>query len=313
MLKLTGYLPDGSEINLGEPLYLNINQDENIPADDLSAVFPFCYDFPELAQIRAELDGEPLFYGTVDETRTIADSSGACIRVTARSMAALLLDNEAKPVDFYCPSASVMFGRYAKPVGILRLKGGDGVYRDQLTVSKGMSCYQALCAFSLALYGAKPRVDPSGALDLSGIHSDKKLCFSNRDGIRYNSITENKKRCALLSDVFVKLSDGEGYVYDVEEKLAKNLGVKAVRYLDASGADSALLADKMLENGVKKYYELRLVCPGNPGDILGAEAEVHDEYIGDINGLCVCGLSYTFKSGGDETILVLKRRDYVDI
>src|SRR5699024_3417624 len=83
--------------------------------------------------------GRVLFAGIVDEQVLSEDGDGITVELSARSRAALLLDNEAQPQIYYMPSLKLLFERHAAPCGFTGYLGRDEVFGGAFTVEKGMS------------------------------------------------------------------------------------------------------------------------------------------------------------------------------
>ncbi|MCH5299568.1 MAG: hypothetical protein J1E96_07390 [Ruminococcus sp.] len=299
----------GNEIVLPIPSYMTLNRDEGVPADDISISFPVIKDLPELCELTIREESEIIFYGQVDEQQTVVSSSAVLTRIVARSMAAVLLDNESKPVSYYCPSTSIVFSRHLEPFNITSYKGNDVVLKETLNIAKGMTNWQALYTFCMRAYGKPPRIEADGTVNLNGIECDKSVYFSNVDGVHYISLKENNKRCNTLSDVWVKLSAGDGYVLNVINEDAKARKIKRERYLDATSASaSPIVAQTMIRNSVDNSYELIVVSPERLVNVLGASAIVDDSYIGRRENLYVSNIYYNLTPDGERTTVTLKRR-----
>lgn len=299
-------------LTLSNPVYIVINQDENIPADDLSVVFPLKKDTAELCNVSV-YDGERLvFKGVVDEQQSIINSDKRYTKITARSMAAMLLDNESRPVSYTNISTSVIFERHLKPNGIEGYSGGDKVLKESLNIMKGTTDWQAFYSFAIKAYNKIPRIKSDGTADFRGVRSDDILKFSDKNGIKYSSLKENNKRCKLISDVFVKAGMNSGYNVGVSEPKVKNRKINRRRYLDVSAQKDFDTADLMLKNGVKNSYEVTIKTPLRIIDRLGAQAEIENTYLGTLKGLYVSSIYYKLTPDNEETTLILKENKNVD-
>ena len=297
-----------NEIALPTPSYMTLNRDEDVPADDISVSFPVIKDLPELYKLTVSEDDEIIFCGHIDEQQTVVSDSAVLTRLVARSMAAALLDNESKPISYFCPSTSIIFSRHLEPFGLSSYKGSDIVLRETLNIAKGMTNWQALYTFCMRAYGKSPRIEADGTVNLNGIECDKSVYFSNTDGSAYISIKENNKRCNTLSDVWVKLSAGDGYILNVMNEDAKARRIKRERYLDATSASaSPIVAQTMIRNSVDNSYELIVTSPERLVDVLGASAVVDNPYIGKREGLYVSNIYYNLTPDGERTTITLKR------
>ena len=300
----------GREIILPKALSAVLSMDEDVPADALYAVFPYT-KLRELKAISVYENSKLFFVGTVDEEERVVDPAGEYLRMSARSPAAYLLDNEAVPESYNHPSARMIYERHAKPYGIALGDGDDETYFGELDVTKGESRWSAIRSFCNACYSRAPRVSADGVLYMKGVRSKGRVVFGGDVGeFRYTKLTESVKRCEELSRVRVKLSAADGYIHTVDDPDAIARGIVRERCLNAMTTDTPLkCADTMLENSRKKAYSLTLTCPGILPDILGCEADVRAD-ISDKGGeLYVSSLKYRVDSHGESTVAVLKRRN----
>lgn len=88
----------------------------------------------EAVRFAAEEDGERVFTGVVDEVCCGWDEDGARLSVSGRSMAALLLDNEALGCDYQTATLADILRDHVTPYGIQvgrtdRLPRGAGLLR----------------------------------------------------------------------------------------------------------------------------------------------------------------------------------------
>ena len=307
MLELYGVAEDLEEIELGDIISLTINREENVPADDMSVTLAYNPDLPEIYRVRLTDDGETVFTGIVDEQLTAADKNGAYNRIVARSMAALLLDNESIPKNYNQPSTSVIFKYHIEPFGFKEYKGKNKIAKGTINIPKGSTNWYAVEAFAKKAFGSFPRVESDGTVNFNGAKNDSMIRFSKSDGIRYNSIIENKKKCKLISNVRVKLKPDFGYELNVRNKNV-SAAVRRERLLDAS-VSSVMpdVAQVMIDNGNIAAYELELTTPHRLLNILGYGAAVDDEYIGSIDNLYVSSLYYKLTPDGEYTTVTLKR------
>lgn len=296
------------EINLPAPLSVTINQDVDVPADDMSVTFPFIEGLAELKYISVKENNIVLFSGVVDEQQILSDGSKAVIKIVARSMAALLLDNESKPVNYTNPSTTVMYEKHLRPSGIEKFSGEEKVHKGFLNVVKGTTHWQALKSFCSDVYGKIPRVEADGTVNFQGIHQGKILHFSNEDGIGYNSLKENIKRHSPVSEIYIKTSENQDYDVEISSAEAVKRGIKKVRYVDiTNGVSTVETARKIIENSMKNSCEIILECPCRLLDILGAKASVSDTFAGNRDRLWVCSVQYRLTSSGEYTKIKLRK------
>lgn len=295
---------------INDPYTLNINMEENVPCDDMTAVFAYV-DCDELKSVKVCDNDTVVFCGVVDEQQRISSESGAFLKIVARSMAAHLVDNESVPISYMHPSISVIENRHTKPFGISIAGEHDNTYFGTQTVKKGDTNWQAVEDFSKNVYMSTPRVNANGELILGGVQNDTLTVFSNNGGgIRYTQFKENIKRCEEISTVRIKVTNSSGYHSTVENADALRRGIKRERYLNAVLTDTpATYADSMIRNGRKKSYEITLKCIGQHMSVLGNRAKVLDSMCGNIDSLYVSAVRYQLSVKEEVTIITLKRKE----
>lgn len=308
MLKIIWTDIKGREIVAPYPLSMSVSVDEGVPADSLDAEFPYI-DTDELCEIMLYNDDQPVFRGIIDEEEKVVYQDGEYLRLSARSPAALLLDNEAMPCVYDHPSAGFIFERYVEPFGIRCDDLDDAVYFGEQTVAKGSSCWSVLKNFCNACYASVPRVSSTGVLHVKGLQEKEQICFGG-DDMRYLRISELNKRSAELSAVRVKTANPGGYTLCVSNRDAQERGIRRERYLNALLSESPMrCADMMLRNGAGKAYSLKLRCLGCLLGTEGRKASVSDTVLGQRSGLYISSLYYRLTANGEYTDVRLKRRN----
>lgn len=296
----------GKEIILSAPLSVSLRMEEDVPADDLYAVFPDTA-VGELCGVTVIDGGKTVFKGVVDEQERILRASGAFLRLSARSLAAYLLDNEARPSVYDHPGARLIYDRHVREYGIAAGDTDDATCFGELHVTKGMSQWGVIRAFSAACYSAVPRISADGVLYLKGLAERNTVTFGGSTGIPYVALTETIRRCDELSCVNVKLSSEDGYGYRVENRDAQARGIRRERYLNAMlGGQSVKNADIMLDKSWQKAHTVTLKCVGRHTDLLGHSAVIHDISLSD--GYYISAVKYRLDSQGEYTLIKLRRR-----
>ena len=289
-------------------LALCINEEEDVPADDMTAVFPL-KNTAEISRVTLFDGDEAVFSGVVDEQQRIISESGMFFKLTARSMAALLLDNESVPVTYNHPTAGLIAQRHIIPHGLQAAGNMDSAFFGELVITKGESEWSAVERFCKNCFRTFPRVNADKTLDLMGLSSKGKIKFSNDgDGERFTRFFENVKRCEEISKVNIKVDNAAGYVNAVENPEAGERKLERVRYINAALTQTPMTcADTMIENGRKKGYTVTLSCPKRHLGILGKSASVK---AGDdvIDGLYVTAVRYVLSEKKETTEVTLKRR-----
>jgi hypothetical protein len=233
---------------------------------------------------------------------------GEFLKISARSLAAHLLDNEAMPCAYDHPSLSFIYERYVKPYGIKLSAEDDAVYFGEQSVMKGSSCWRVLKNFCTACYSSVPRISSTGALYPKGIQREDVSVFGN-GGIRYASIREVKKRCEEISAVNVKADTSGAYTLPINNNEALARGVKRERYLNATLTESPMrCADAMIQNGKAKAYSVHLRCPSCLLGSEGNKAVLRDHAIAEGNQLYISAVHYSMTRDGEYSDITLKRR-----
>lgn len=282
----------------------------DVPADSVS--LGCVYDreiFENARSLSAYNGGELVFEGQIDELSRYRGETGTVLKISARSAAAVLLDNEAEPLSYRNPTSSLMFRKHLEPLGFTDVEYDQvpiiGIFR----IDKGMSQWQALEQFCKVRYGSKLRVSGSGKVYLRGFRNDKKVRFGS-GGIEYYSFEENNRRYKLISEIKLKVSGTAGYLSRMENPNPGCQGIKRVRYVNAFAENNSLsTADSIIERGNLESHCVKLIIKGCAPDILGAKAEVNDPDFGNIGDLTVRKIHYTFSKKGEFTTVVLGAAD----
>lgn len=152
----------GDMLLLGQAQIGVLKRDRGAPADGLELVFQADKIWEPLFYIYAYKGETLLFYGIVDEQHTDFGSGGISIRLSCRSIAALLLDNEALPQTIQNPSLRVVSGQYIEPLGLTCAESGAAPLKGILTVEKGDSCWKTLETFCTRFLDTVPVVSVNG-------------------------------------------------------------------------------------------------------------------------------------------------------
>lgn len=275
-------------------------REEDVPADSLEV--RLCETgIRELARIELLKDDEVIFDGDVDE-QIEEISQNSYTEIVARSIMARLIDNEAYPMTLVNPSSKDIFRYFVKPCGFDELSGEDRCYQGIFKVNKGISCYEAVKRFSLAVYGRLPCAEGK-TLYMAGNEESglEELSEDSLIGFRKSYL-----RCERLSEVLLKLKDTEGYNTAVKDAEAESLGVNRVRYVNASKGSStpAAYADEILRKSRAKSFCAQAEVVGFLSDVKGKDIRIIDT----IEGVYVSGVRCVLDKNTEKTRLTLKRR-----
>lgn len=306
MLKVNIFDCDQNMICSVSPLSLAMQMSLKVPADDVTVIVPY-KKYKSGVRLTVTRNDELIFKGIVDEEQVIFNSTGKFIKYVARSMAGLLLDNQAYPMEINYPTQTFLGNCYLAPFEI-EFDEGEDVYDGVINIEMGMSVYDVLNTYCNNKFGVIPRTDSKGVFHFNGGETEKNVLFSNSQGYKYNSLTEYKKSCEQISSVFVML-DGEKYDYEFKNDEADTTGVIRCRYLDGSMYSNtpAVMAEDMINRSNCNYLSAKLTCPGCLSDAIGGQAKVDNEDMENYTFI-ITELKYVFNSKGENTTLVLERK-----
>lgn len=208
-------------------------------------------------------DGAVLFDGIVDEHRVKCQNGARTEVFFLRSRAALLLDNEAAPMELRLPSLRLLERMYLMPLGLHAVGGDRRPVEGVLTVEKGVSCFEALQTFSERYLNCTPYTDKSG-----GVHFESYVPKTVKpDWVTARELIFCPYK--MLSGVTVQNAQTGAYSAEYHDPLAPQV---RVRYLSAYAktAPTALLNESR-----RAAKRLKLTCAsyidGNMGDTMWTE------------------------------------------
>lgn len=297
---------NGKVLKSGELLSAVLSIENDVPADSLAVTLPYDENVARnVNTIAAIADDKVIFRGLADDIVSLCDEKQAVMKLTARSPAGLLLDNEAEPVTYYCPSAEFICSRHLKPFGIEVQDADNRLMSNYFRIDKGMTHWQVLESFCRINYGTSPRIDGDGKAFLKGKVRDECLVFG-KNGIDYLSVRESRKMCELISRVRVKTGEFGGYGSNVYNDNPECKGIQRVRFLDVKADTGGLkTADRMIESSNKNSYSIMLLCCGCLADAMGCRAQICDDRLGKLDNLIVQKVKYSLGADGEFTALEL--------
>lgn len=208
-------------------------------------------------------DGAVIFDGIVDEHRVKCQNGARTEVFFLRSRAALLLDNEAAPMELRLPSLRLLERMYLMPLGLHAVGGDRRPVEGVLTVEKGVSCFEALQTFSERYLNCTPYTDKSG-----GVHFESYVPKTVKpDWVTAREVIFCPYK--MLSGVTVQNAQTGAYSAEYHDPLAPQV---RVRYLSAYAktAPTALLNESR-----RASKRLKLTCAsyidGNMGDTMRTE------------------------------------------
>lgn len=308
---LTYFFTDknGKRCEIKNVLTAEISADVDVPADELMMTVPYDEKFGN-SDILEAYDGKSLvFVGQADEIVSIVRTDGAIVRLSARSLAGRLLDNEAEPVTYVNPAAKFIFERHLKPFGIVGYDGDEHPFMGTIKIEKGMTEWQVLEKFCNGRYGKSPRITGAGFALMCGIYGGAKPIVFGRNGVGYTSLREYIKPCKVISQIKLRTEEYGGYKSVISNKCVADR-IKRVRYVNAFLDNNAVkTADRMIENGNRQSFEIMLECAECLCGVVGRRAVIDDSLIGKREGLIVKSIKYSLGKNGESTTVVLGKEN----
>ncbi len=301
-MRYEGVTAAGERYDLGQPLSARFVQEEDSPADSFSGVFPSA-GFPAFLHCNLyDGDGTLRFGGVVDTQVSSVGAGGVTMELAARSKAALLLDNEAKPQTYLNPSLGELFQNHGAPYGLQKFRGKTARYNWTYVIGKGVSEWEVFWDFCLYCIGIAPKVTPEGVLDVTGTAPEGTLRFSNTDGVRYTSAAHQRCPRKRLSQLWLQKNLGDGYTGNLQDLSAMRQGVQRTRYVTAANWQGR----RTLKEARRQSDALVLVCPEPVSGALGMQASLSDPALGDFQNYSVAGLTYLLDGQGERWLVTLR-------
>lgn len=139
------------------PKSFEIRSSRDSPADSFTGIFPSGTSLSPGDAIEVlSLESERLFYGFVEDFSSVISREGIFEEVYARSPGAALMDNEAVPKTYNCPSFEDIFKNHAQPYGISGFSEGGLRWQGDFSVQKGDSHWDVIKRFCLSVTGYDP-------------------------------------------------------------------------------------------------------------------------------------------------------------
>ena len=300
---------NGKRCEIKNVLTVEISADVDVPADELVLTVPYDRKYRNVDMLEA-YDGKSLvFVGQADEIVSIVHNSGAIVRLSARSLAGRLLDNEAEPVTYINPAAKFIFERHLKPFGIVGYDGDEHPFMGKIKIEKGMTEWQVLEKFCNGRYGKSPRITGAGLALMCGTYGGAEPIVFGRNGVGYTSLREYIKPCKVISQVKLRTEEYGGYKSVVGNGSAADR-IKRVRYVNAFLDNNAVkTADRMIENGNRQSFEITVECAECLCGIVGRRAVIYDPLVGKREGLVVKSIKYSLGKNGESTTVVLGKEN----
>jgi hypothetical protein len=315
-IKVTAQRADGSVVTLEGLKALRIEASLETPAVCLSALFAppsFLGREENWRGVSVRCGDMLLFEGAPDIKKDSLSSKGALTELEARSAAAALLDNQARPGQMLNPTAATVFKHYIAPYGFSLLAPRKAGTLPLYTIHAGTSEWDAFVGFVRRVHRVTPYVAGSRVIIQRPYAGTAPFCVSNTGGAAFSSLTREQSPYNIISAIYLRGPDGV-YTSAMHNAAAESRGVRRKRfvtppneYINDLRFDAAMRIRRSMFNAEKITAEL----PGVYSVELGADAAVEDSSL-RAGGLTVAKKEYILGESGLITRLTLQNAMYFD-
>lgn len=220
------------------PKSFEIRSSMDTPADSFTGIFPFSSSLSlgDTIEVTSP-EKERLFFGTVEDLTTIISSDGVFTEIFARSPAAALIDNEALPKTYNCPSFEDIYKNHALPYSIKSFSGENLRWQGTFSILKGDSHWDVIKRFCLSVTGCEPFI--SGDLTLYSKHpenflSEKKIAISNSmpGCTKFSKAEFTESSFGIVGKIICKVQKEGTYAHSILNPYIKNPENYSVRIVD---------------------------------------------------------------------------------
>ena len=228
---------EGKEYLLPAPLAWKFEYACGVPCDSFWLELPWQEGeeetYRKAVRFTAEEAGEPVFTGVIDEAEWTRDRRGSRVVLAGRSLAALLLDNEAEAADYGTATLADILARHVEPYGIECVQGEGIPPCQNFSVAGGSSCWQVVYDFVRYHGSIPPRFDLRGRLVLTPF--EDQIIKVLDDTVPVTSFAGREKRYGVLSEIVVRDKKRKTEERVVNEEFSGQ-GGQARRILTMTGA-----------------------------------------------------------------------------
>lgn len=295
----------GKEIQPDNVCEFNLTQTVGVPCDCLSVYFKHSCLIEEVVYVKAYQKDKIIFNGLCDRQRTTESKSGFEMFIYARSSACMLVDNEAEPFTYNCPSANQLCFNYAKKFGFT-CSLPEIFSNDKYEVVKGSTCFGAINQFVYLKSGSHIYITPENEIKIYKNSKTKK----SLDEYKILSFASVINRSEPISQINVKRSLGEGgYRLHIKSQVSDEMGVNRNQYINLTALPQwqrEYIILQKLKSSYEDYQTLEITMSGSVSEnlyqvfYLAYRGQVYDDYV-------LMEKKYTFDEKGERTRLVLKK------
>ncbi len=258
-LQITASKRDGGEISLPRPLWIKLVKNVAEPANKLTLTYSPETDIPDVSRIN--LSGDLTFSGLVDSISNEQTDNGKYIVVNCRSVAALLLDNHASPMEYFSPTPQDILDRYCFMMGFKGFLFDEYHQVPDISATRGTSCWDVVEAYCEQAFGRPPHITEDGYIS-SLPYGDTVVHTFGGDGLPIYEITRVTDNTAPISAVSIRNENG-AYSIALSNPNAP-LGTRRQRYIipEAPWLNyRELLGERTLRRSMSEYRVVNIKTP----------------------------------------------------
>lgn len=228
---------EGKRYALPEALNWKFEYACGVPCDSFLIELPWSAGEEEIyrkaVRFTAAEAGKTVFTGVVDEAEWSRKGKGSRVTLTGRSMAALLLDNEAMAADYGAATLEDILRDHVLPYGISIGEKASLPACQNFSVAAGSSEWQVLYDFVRYHGGIPPRFDREGRLVLTPFSDGTQRLLD--DTVPLLAYTGRERRYGVLSRIVVR-DKKRRQAEEVINREFSSQGGSARRVLTVSGS-----------------------------------------------------------------------------
>ncbi len=258
-LQITASKREGGEISLPRPLWIKLVKSVKEPASKLTLTYLPETDIPDISQIK--LSGDLTFSGIVDSISHEQTDNGKNIVVNCRSMAALLLDNHARPIEYTSPTPTDILNNYCFMMGFKGFLYEEYHQVPDISATRGTSCWDVIEAYCEQSFGRPPHITEDGYIS-SLPYGDSTVHTFGDGGLPVYEITRTTDNTAPISSVSLRNENGI-YSLSISNPNAP-VGTRRQRYIipEAPWLNyRELLGERTLRRSMSEYRVVNIKTP----------------------------------------------------
>ncbi len=307
---------DGSVKEVCQIDFFEITRTLFVACDSIYIKFTSERFLPEIETIEITYDGKTVFKGFADKQTCQKNEKGLVCTVYARSLSAILVDNEVEPQILYCPSSHSLFKFTAEKFGFKNCL--PELYTNKsFELKKGMSYYSAIHNFVCLCGKQGILIDNDKNIYLAESVSEKEI-----DNSEISSVKTIINRAAPITQIDYKAENSPNYNNHFKSLSIENSNIYRTRKMSLSSLPEWQKTEKAkqtIKKSLMQYKETEIVLQNSVNKFeLFDKVNLKDREFFDGGTYIVKEIRTTFSEQGTFTTLLLYKEidmeaiNYVD-